>query len=169
MLMTITTTFIMSVVRSSLALSLGLVGALSIIRFRTAVKEPEELTYLFLAIGLGIGLGDSQRLLTMLTLAGAILILGLMKRFRKTRSHVNLHLTVSSHSPGKVDLEEVVDLLDAHCSRLKLLRFDENEQTLQMSFLVEFKSISDLTRTKTAIRQLPRFVDITFLDHKGIW
>ena len=39
------------VVKSSLALSLGLVGALSIVRFRTPIKEPEELVYLFLAIG----------------------------------------------------------------------------------------------------------------------
>ena len=38
-----TTTLIISVVKSSLTLSLGLVGALSIIRFRTAIKEPEEL------------------------------------------------------------------------------------------------------------------------------
>ncbi len=41
------------VVKSSLALSLGLVGALSIVRFRTPIKEPEELVYLFLAIALG--------------------------------------------------------------------------------------------------------------------
>ncbi|PIR44959.1 MAG: hypothetical protein COV10_02005 [Candidatus Vogelbacteria bacterium CG10_big_fil_rev_8_21_14_0_10_51_16] len=41
------TMFIITVVKSSLALSLGLVGALSIIRFRTAIKEPEELAYLF--------------------------------------------------------------------------------------------------------------------------
>jgi hypothetical protein len=46
----ITTMFIISVVKSSLALSLGLVGALSIVRFRSAVKEPEELIYLFLTI-----------------------------------------------------------------------------------------------------------------------
>ena len=45
------------VVKSSLALSLGLVGALSIVRFRTPIKEPEELVYLFLAIALGLGYG----------------------------------------------------------------------------------------------------------------
>ena len=52
------TTFLMiTVVKRSLALSLGLVGALSIIRFRTPIKEPEELAYLFLAIAIGVGLG----------------------------------------------------------------------------------------------------------------
>mgnify|MGYP001276381203 CR=1 FL=1 len=48
------------VVKSSLALSLGLVGALSIVRFRTPIKEPEELVYLFLAIAIGLGYGAGQ-------------------------------------------------------------------------------------------------------------
>ena len=55
-----TTMFIIVVVKSSLALSLGLVGALSIVRFRTAIKEPEELGYLFLCIAIGLGNGESQ-------------------------------------------------------------------------------------------------------------
>ena len=56
-----TTMFIITIIKSSLVLSLGLIGALSIIRFRTAIKEPEELTYLFLAIAIGLGLGANQR------------------------------------------------------------------------------------------------------------
>ena len=52
---------IIFVVKSSLALSLGLVGALSIVRFRSAIKEPEELTFLFLNIALGIGFGANAR------------------------------------------------------------------------------------------------------------
>jgi len=50
MLLAITTTLVIAIVKSSLALSLGLVGALSIVRFRAAIKEPEELMYLFLTI-----------------------------------------------------------------------------------------------------------------------
>ena len=56
----LTTLLVISVVKSSLALSLGLVGALSIVRFRTPVKEPEELAYIFLAIALGLALGADQ-------------------------------------------------------------------------------------------------------------
>jgi len=53
----LTTMFIITVVKSSLALSLGLIGALSIIRFRTAIKDPEELAFLFVTIAIGLGLG----------------------------------------------------------------------------------------------------------------
>ncbi|HIL79776.1 MAG TPA: DUF4956 domain-containing protein [Myxococcales bacterium] len=48
------------VIKSLLALSLGLVGALSVVRFLTPTKESEELVYLFLAIALGLGLGAGQ-------------------------------------------------------------------------------------------------------------
>ena len=53
----LTTLLVISVVKSSLALSLGLVGALSIVRFRTPIKEPEELAYIFLSIAVGLALG----------------------------------------------------------------------------------------------------------------
>ena len=63
------------VVKSSLALSLGLVGALSIVRFRTPIKEPEELVYLFLAISIGLGYAAGQNLITtVLTLLILIII-----------------------------------------------------------------------------------------------
>ena len=48
------------IIKNSLALSLGLVGALSIVRFRAAIKEPEELVYLFLVIAIGLGCGAGQ-------------------------------------------------------------------------------------------------------------
>jgi hypothetical protein len=56
MIVGLTTFIIISIVKTSLALSLGLVGALSIVRFRTAIKEPEELGYFFMAIAIGLGM-----------------------------------------------------------------------------------------------------------------
>ena len=56
-LIALTTMLVITIVKSSLALSLGLVGALSIVRFRSAIKEPEELAYLFLTICIGLGMG----------------------------------------------------------------------------------------------------------------
>ena len=64
-LITMTTMLIITIIKSSLALSLGLIGALSIVRFRAAIKEPEELSFLFLAIAVGLGLGAQQRLVTL--------------------------------------------------------------------------------------------------------
>ena len=55
---------IILIVKSSLALSLGLIGALSIVRFRTPIKEPEELIYLLFSIAIGIGFGAGQTTIT---------------------------------------------------------------------------------------------------------
>ena len=59
-LFSLATFLIISVIKVSLVLSLGLVGALSIVRFRTAVKEPEQIVYLFLLIGVAISTGANQ-------------------------------------------------------------------------------------------------------------
>ena len=168
-ILTVTTTFIILVVRSSVALSLGLVGALSIVRFRAAIKEPEELAYLFLAIGLGIGLGDNQRLITTLAFAFAIIILGLLKLFRRSRADANMHLNITTFPPSKIGLAEVEAALKPYCPRMKLLRFDENENLLEMSFLVEFRKMDDLGAAREALQKLSDRIDITFLDNKGVW
>lgn len=56
-LLTVLTTFVILAVTSNVVLSLGMVGALSIVRFRTAIKDPLDLVFLFWAIGEGIVLG----------------------------------------------------------------------------------------------------------------
>ena len=53
---------------------IGFVGALSIVRFRSAIKDPEELTYLFLNIAIGLGLGANQPLVTIITAIVVILL-----------------------------------------------------------------------------------------------
>ena len=59
-MITIVTTMIMSVISNNIALSLGMVGALSIIRFRTAVKDVRDASFIFWAIAIGVGCGVSQ-------------------------------------------------------------------------------------------------------------
>lgn len=70
MLIAVTTMMVISVVKSSLVLSLGLVGALSIVCFRTAIKDPEELAFIFLTIALGLGFGANQTRVTTFVLDG---------------------------------------------------------------------------------------------------
>jgi len=70
-LLTMLTTFIILAVTSNVVLSLGMVGALSIVRFRTAIKDPLDLVFLFWAIGCGIVLGAGM---LPLALVGSLLI-----------------------------------------------------------------------------------------------
>ena len=74
-ILALTVFLVISIVKSSLALSLGLVGALSIVRFRTPIKEPEELLYLFIAIAVGLGLAANQTILTVIIFIFLILLI----------------------------------------------------------------------------------------------
>lgn len=67
--MTIITTAVMSVISTNVALSLGMVGALSIIRFRTSIKDPKDAMFIFWSIMVGICCGVSQYVIALMTTA----------------------------------------------------------------------------------------------------
>ena len=79
----VATCIVIMIVKSSLALSLGLVGALSIVRFRAAIKEPEELVYLFLIIAAGLGCWAGQLGITVVGIIFALLIIFVYSVFLK--------------------------------------------------------------------------------------
>lgn len=164
---TLTTMFIITVVKSSLALSLGLVGALSIVRFRAAIKEPEELGYLFLAIAVGLGLGADQRAITLVAFAGIAAFTVIAGRSRADDGE-NLHLTVTSESPDKVSLERMLEVLREHCSAVKMKRLDDAGEVLEASFLVEYESVEALQASQRALQALDGSVRVSFLDNRGL-
>ena len=77
-MMTLITTPVVLCIRNSIALSMGMVGALSIVRFRTAVKDPLDTAYMFWALTTGILLGAGQYLLTALSVVFIALLLTLL-------------------------------------------------------------------------------------------
>ncbi|MGD8751441.1 MAG: DUF4956 domain-containing protein [Anaerolineales bacterium] len=167
-LMAVTTMLIITVVKSSLALSLGLVGALSIVRFRAAIKEPEELAYLFLAISIGLGLGADQRVITLVAFVIIVGIIWLMKYSSRSEENQNLYLTVSSHNPEKVGLETIVQILKDHCDAVSLKRFDDTKEMLEAAFLVEFEDYPHLEAARASLLELGDDVRVTFLENRGI-
>lgn len=167
-LLSMTTMLIITIVKSSLALSLGLVGALSIVRFRAAIKEPEELSYLFLAIAIGLGFGAGQTVITIVAFAVICGVLVLKFVTRKKRERQNLHLTISSTTSSKVSLDKISATLEQHCNMVNLRRFDENGESIEAAFLVEFSEFAKLNKTRDALRELDPNLQITFLDNKGV-
>jgi hypothetical protein len=168
LLLTVTTTLVISIVKSSLALSLGLVGALSIVRFRAAIKEPEELAYLFLAIGVGLGLGAGQ---AMVTLAATVLICGLLGIRHLTHrvpDEPNLFLTVTSPAPRKLSARQILEALAAAGATASLRRFDETPEALEASFTVNFKDLGKLEQFNQRLRDMDESVKISCLDQRGL-
>ena len=97
-LMTLITTPVVMCIRDSIQLSMGMVGALSIVRFRTAVKDPLDTAYMFWALTMGILLGAGQFFLTAMTTVGIgalIIVMGQLK-FKQ----MNAYLLVVHYTPG---------------------------------------------------------------------
>lgn len=92
-LITSITFFIIVTVKSSLALSLGLIGALSIVRFRAPIKEPEELAFIFMAVAVGIGFGSGKIFISTTILTMIIVFMHLYYR-KKSSENVDYNLNI---------------------------------------------------------------------------
>jgi hypothetical protein len=125
-LFTLSTIVVISVVQYSPALALGLIGALSIVRFRTSIASPEELVYLLLCVGLGVALGGNHLLLGVATVGVVTPFVIWFRGWGEDRTPDHLVLTVtgdasrffSSDGPSVVDIIKrmtkgmIVDRLD---------------------------------------------------------
>ncbi|MDN5211582.1 DUF4956 domain-containing protein [Fulvivirgaceae bacterium BMA12] len=169
LLLTVATMLIITIVKSSLALSLGLVGALSIVRFRSAIKEPEELTYLFIAIAIGLGFGADQRLITLIGFI-VITILIWIKHYstKRNNENQNLFLTVYNNGGNKIELNQIVNALRKYCTMVNIKRFDETNDNLEASFLIELDDFDKLDEAKTSLLALNEGMKVSFLDNKGV-
>tara|TARA_Y100000310_G_scaffold82715_1_gene79298 strand:- start:4353 stop:5033 length:681 start_codon:yes stop_codon:yes gene_type:complete len=163
-----TTTLIITIVKSSLALSLGLVGALSIVRFRAAIKEPEELSFLFIAIGIGLGFGAHQWAVTIISFVIISLILILRNIKRKKYNHHNLYLSITGKESKYLTLTNIIKVLTKHCNTVHLKRFDHTDGTLESSFLVDIGNHHHFALIKNDLDKLSSSVNLTYLDKDGI-
>ena len=167
LLISVTTALIITVVKSSLALSLGLVGALSIVRFRSAIKEPEELAYLFLAISLGLGFGANQHAITLVAFTLILILVYIQTKFKGVYSTQNLFLTIKLKQ-GKKDLDKITDKLKVYCSKIDLKRVDQDKDVLEVAFEVEFKDNVQVNKALKTVRGLSKTAEVTLIDQTGI-
>jgi len=164
LVLVVTTTLIISIVRSSLALSLGLVGALSIVRFRAAIKEPEELVFLFLAISAGLGLGAGQGLITVVALFIILSLIVIRSLFYKKPEQPNLYLTVASPSSSKLEATHILQALARVGAHASLKRLDQSPEQLEAAFKVDFKGIDNLEQFTSKVRELSPLARISCLE-----
>ena len=167
-LLSMTTMLIITIVKSSLALSLGLVGALSIIRFRAAIKEPEELSYLFLAIAVGLGMGANQAVITIIGFVVMAGVLSLRSFVREKEPEANLYLTVSGIRSDELALPRVLEIIGKHALSVRLRRFDETEKLVEASFQAQFQSSKNVNTCVRRLRDLNEGMKISLVDDRGI-
>ncbi|WP_310604018.1 DUF4956 domain-containing protein [Anaerosporobacter sp.] len=153
--MTLVTTFIILAITSNVVLSLGMVGALSIVRFRTAVKEPLDISFLFWAIAVGIVVGAG---LIPLAVIGTILIGIVMIVFVNKKSTDNPYILVIScvnDASEKTAIEAVKNSVKKHVVKSKTVSKSGIELTVEIrlkDMTTEFvNKISDLNGVENVV------------------
>ncbi len=154
-MLTMVTVVIIFVVKSSLARALGLVGALSIVRFRAAIKTAEELVYLFFCIAVGLALGAEHRLLTFVSVAiVSAFIVGRRFLSRRPRQH-NLLLTLTGDADGFFDEKDgaFVETLKSLTHGLTIQRFDLEDGQVQFRANVALSTPEETTELMSNLRE----------------
>tara|TARA_Y100000768_G_C23950503_1_gene669923 strand:+ start:730 stop:1416 length:687 start_codon:yes stop_codon:yes gene_type:complete len=151
-----TTTIIITIVKSSLALSLGLVGALSIVRFRAAIKEPEELVYLFLLIAIGLGCGAGQFFIVTI---GVLIILVLIfihskiKIKEQLKSLDKLNLSVLyNYKTNENEIEKLKNLLVENTSFTKLISLSKTDNDTTINFQIQLNDFEQFNKVINLIQ-----------------
>jgi len=168
LLIAFTTMLIISIVKSSLALSLGLVGALSIVRFRSAIKEPEELAYLFLCIAIGLGFGANQRLVTMVAFGIVLVILWVRFFLNRKSEKQNLFLSISTNEPGALDLVTIKTIVNKVIPAARLTRYDESGEMLEASWWIEVSKTEQLQELQKELSARSGSVRLSFIDNNTL-
>ena len=131
-MMTLVTTPVVMCISSNLALSMGMVGALSIVRFRTAVKEPLDTTYMFWALTMGILLGAKLYIPAVVVALGISLIMFALTfiRFHKDDAYL---LVVHYDEEAEGDIQQLLrDTVKNHRLRSKTVTRASAEMTVEV-------------------------------------
>ena len=167
-LLSCTTMMVVTIVKSSLALSLGLVGALSIVRFRAAIKEPEELCFLFLAIAVGLGFGAGEIWITLIAFLFFTLVLWLRRRTNDKETGGDYHLLVASREPKSVRLRAIEEAVKGGTDSAALKRLDQSEAVLEISYQVHFTGPHQLAECHERLLGLGESVSVSIMDNRGL-
>ena len=156
-----TTMLIITIVKSSLALSLGLVGALSVIRFRTAIKEPEELSYLFLTIALGLGFGANQSLITILGffIVTSYIYISNVRKYKKITTNY-MNLLISASESNNYNIDKVTKIIYDSVSKLELKRLSSDSGQIEILFKIEMSDFDKIIKLKNNLKK--DFANINF-------
>jgi len=161
-----TTMLIITIVKSSLALSLGLVGALSVVRFRTAIKEPEELSYLFFTIAIGLGLGANQTLITVIgfVLIAIFIYLSNLRKIKKVSTNF-MSLLVSANESNNYDVDKITNIIYENVSKLELKRLSSDSGELEILFKIEVDNYKNIINLKNNLKTNFQEININFLSN----
>lgn len=135
-MLTLISTLVMNVIGNNIALSLGMVGALSIVRFRTAIKDPRDTAYIFWAIAVGICCGVSDY---MIAAIGSVIILLFLLLFGFVRNNERIMVIINGSSEAQEEIEKRMEQLFAGRALLRVHNVSMEEQVSEYIYEISDK------------------------------
>ncbi|WP_271799393.1 DUF4956 domain-containing protein [Dietzia maris] len=156
---------IMLVVGSNIARAFALVGALSVVRFRNAIKETRDVGFIFLVMAVGMAAGTRFYLLAAAAAVAICVVIVLMSRFNWFRLDVQRQVVKVQVPPGPEYHALVEDALVAHCSEFELVSTDSARggALVEMSFTAQLKKGSSSADLIAALNQVNSGQRVTVL------
>ena len=159
--LTMITTLVILAVTSNVVLSLGMVGALSIVRFRAAIKEPLDIAYLFWAIAVGIVLAAG---LIPLAVIGSVLIGIFLLVFVNRKSHVNPYIIVINCADHDSE-QRAIEYVKSHVNRFVIKSKTAGKGSVELNAEIRMKD--DNTDFVNALTDLEGVRDAVLVSYNG--
>lgn len=155
----IITSSIILTIQSNIVVSLGMVGALSIVRFRTAIKDPMDLIFFFWSISAGIICGAGFAMIAIIASLAMTLVIAIIALFHVERSALVLIVNTDSY------IEDAVEaVLRQHCSYWKVRSRSITGESVNMAIEVRTAKPVELLRSTM---NTPNVVSASLLEHDG--
>lgn len=158
--MTILTCTIIVTIQSNVVLSLGMVGALSIVRYRTAVKEPMDLMFLFMAVATGIATGAGMFYIAILALVIMSLLLFILRRRKHQRDEMYILLI---HYTGEGMDDAIRRALGTNPFMIKSKTMRKQDVEMAVEVRVKKGRLGFLDQ----IRMMDQVNDVTLVQYNG--
>lgn len=159
--LTMITTTVILAVTSNVVLSLGMVGALSIVRFRTAIKEPLDIAFLFWAIAAGIVLAAG---LIPLAVISSLVIGVILLVFVNRKSHCNPYIVVLSCADAMAETK-AVDLLKSNVQKCVVKSKTVTQDLIDLNLEIRMKD--DNTDFINALSAIPGVSSAVLVSYNG--
>ncbi len=162
LLITVITTMVMMIIGSNLALSLGMVGALSIIRFRTAVKDTKDSAFIFWGIAVGIACGSGIYTIAIL---GSVIIALILFFMSKDVFDDSLYLVIV-HATKDADVDRITEIVEKHCPKNKLKMKNISASGVDITYEVSFKKDNE-SQLCAELKELTDIAAINVVTYNG--
>ena len=161
LLTSMVTAMVMMVIGTNLALSLGMVGALSIVRFRSAIKDPRDIGFIFWGISAGLAAGTGSYVISII---GSLFIAIILLSFSRTSFVDYPYLLVVKGA--EIDEDKLKFLLRAYAQKYCLRMKNNTPSTSEIVYEVKFEEGKDKDLIK-GIKEIEKISSVNIVSYKG--